>query len=132
MTYTYAGSTGPATVTVDGDTVHCTVHAVDGATVDADIDGLRERFHVETLGPTIWVDSPTAQLELHEVPRFVDHDAATAGGGPTAPVPGTVVAVHVAPGDTVHVTLGRGELDCEVLTTHKLATGADAEDAEGL
>jgi propionyl-CoA carboxylase alpha chain len=35
------------------------------------------------------------------VPRFADHDAADAAGGPVAPLPGTVIAVHVSPGDAV-------------------------------
>ena len=35
------------------------------------------------------------------VPRFVDHDAEEAGSGPVSPLPGTVIAVHVAAGDRV-------------------------------
>jgi len=38
-------------------------------------------------------------------------------------------SADVAAGDRVHVTLGRGELDCEVLETHTL-TAKDAEDTE--
>jgi propionyl-CoA carboxylase alpha chain len=34
-------------------------------------------------------------------PRFVDHDAAAEGSGPVSPLPGTVIAVHVAAGDAV-------------------------------
>ncbi|MGA1053626.1 MAG: biotin/lipoyl-containing protein, partial [Ilumatobacteraceae bacterium] len=32
---------------------------------------------------------------------FVDHDEAVLGGGPVCPLPGTVIAVHVAAGDRV-------------------------------
>ena len=32
-------------------------------------------------------------------PRFADHDADLAGSGPVCPLPGTVIAVHVAAGD---------------------------------
>ena len=34
-------------------------------------------------------------------PRFVDHDAEAAGGGPICPLPGTVIAVNVSAGDQV-------------------------------
>jgi biotin carboxyl carrier protein len=34
-------------------------------------------------------------------PRFVEHDLDDAGGGPVCPLPGTVIAVHVEPGQTV-------------------------------
>jgi biotin carboxyl carrier protein len=34
-------------------------------------------------------------------PRFVDHDAEDAGGGPVCPLPGTVIAVHVESGEQV-------------------------------
>ena len=34
-------------------------------------------------------------------PRFADHDAELVGSGPVAPLPGTVIAVHVAAGDAV-------------------------------
>jgi propionyl-CoA carboxylase alpha chain len=34
-------------------------------------------------------------------PRFDDHDAAAEGSGPVSPLPGTVIAVHVASGDEV-------------------------------
>ncbi|WP_420453419.1 biotin carboxylase N-terminal domain-containing protein [Ilumatobacter sp.] len=42
-------------------------------------------------GSVVW------QLE----PRFVDHDAVSAGGGPVCPLPGTVIAVHVEAGRRV-------------------------------
>ena len=45
--------------------------------------------------------SSVGSLVWNRVPRFVDHDDVVAGGGPVCPLPGTVIAVHVADGDEV-------------------------------
>jgi acetyl/propionyl-CoA carboxylase alpha subunit len=82
------------------------VVALDGvdAWTDAitiEVDGLTTRAMVRIVGARTWVNSAEGQSEWAEVPRFMVPGAAAAGGGPMAPVPGRVVAVLVAAGDTV-------------------------------
>ena len=45
--------------------------------------------------------SSAGALTLTRAPRFLLHDAESATGGPISPLPGTVIAVHVAAGDSV-------------------------------
>ncbi len=45
--------------------------------------------------------SPDGTATWAPLPRFEDHDAAAGGAGPVSPLPGTVLAVHVAVGDEV-------------------------------
>jgi len=53
-------------------------------------------------GNQVWAQGPDGDVALTAVPRFPDaeHGEAVAGGL-VAPMPGTVLAVHVAPGDAV-------------------------------
>ena len=50
---------------------------------------------------TVHTRSAAGALTLTRAPRFVLHDAQAEGGGPICPLPGTVIAVHVAAGDAV-------------------------------
>jgi propionyl-CoA carboxylase alpha chain len=50
---------------------------------------------------TVHVRSAAGALSLTRRPRFALHDAEAATGGPISPLPGTVIAVHVAAGDAV-------------------------------
>ena len=50
---------------------------------------------------TVHTRSTAGALTLTRAPRFVLHGAQAEGGGPICPLPGTVIAVHVAAGDTV-------------------------------
>ncbi len=70
-------------------------------TLVLEIDSMAETFHVRTEGDTTWVNSSIGQFEFDEVPRFPISSIAAAAGGPTAPVPGRVVAVSVQAGDRV-------------------------------
>ncbi|MEY2958842.1 MAG: acyl-CoA carboxylase alpha chain [Actinomycetota bacterium] len=45
--------------------------------------------------------STAGTVSFARVPQFVDHDETALGGGPVCPLPGTVIAVHVAVGDRV-------------------------------
>ncbi|HEY2308744.1 MAG TPA: biotin/lipoyl-containing protein, partial [Streptosporangiaceae bacterium] len=76
-------------------------HAGDGW-IDFDSGGRRHRLHVLTAGDQVWVQGPDGDVALTAVPRFPEsgHGEVVAGGL-VAPMPGTVLAVHVAPGDTV-------------------------------
>ena len=67
-----------------------------------EIDGCRRTVDV-TLdeGDLAYTFSTAGSLVWQSIPRFQDHDAAEATGGPRCPLPGTVVAVNVTAGETV-------------------------------
>jgi len=112
--YVVGSETATVEVTVDGVTSEPrTARIVDRGgqygfmLADLEIDGLRESYRLVREGAdadnpgTVHVWSYESQSALVEVPRFRTHDAEAAGGGPTAPLPGTVVAVNVAEGQRV-------------------------------
>jgi propionyl-CoA carboxylase alpha chain len=59
--------------------------------------GVQSKIGLEA--ETWWANSSDGQTELTVLPRFVPPSALAAGSGTTAPVPGRVVAVPIAPGD---------------------------------
>jgi propionyl-CoA carboxylase alpha chain len=64
--------------------------------------GQRYRRHVFRHGDRVWVQGPDGDVELAVVPRFPETGTEEGvAGGLAAPMPGTVLAVHVAAGDTV-------------------------------
>jgi propionyl-CoA carboxylase alpha chain len=66
-----------------------------------ELDGCRRAVHVKLDDDAAYASSAAGSIAWQQVPRFVDHAATEAAGGPRCPLPGTVVAVHVAAGDTV-------------------------------
>jgi propionyl-CoA carboxylase alpha chain len=79
-----------------------TVHHAGDGWIDFDSGGQRHRLHVLTAGDQVWVQGPDGDVALTAVPRFPEAERGEAvAGGLVAPMPGTVLAVHVAPGDTV-------------------------------
>ncbi len=78
-----------------------------------EVDGRRQAVHTEVVHPalgldddgigsvTVHVRSSAGALTLTRAPKFLLHDAESATGGPISPLPGTVIAVHVAAGDSV-------------------------------
>ena len=115
-----AYSTGAETVVVEylalgadtfmvtvGGTEH-SVRVLSCSSVDADadiltldVDGLTTTAAVRLAGGAVWVNSPAGQTSFTEVPRFPNTSVAAIAGGPTAPVPGRVVAVEVVAGQKV-------------------------------
>jgi propionyl-CoA carboxylase alpha chain len=86
------------------------------ATPDAvmlDVSGVRRRFAVHAVGDTSYVDCDAGAVTLLEVPRFPDPAAQLAAGSLLAPMPGTVVRLHVAEGD--HVEAGQPLLVLEAM-----------------
>ena len=66
-----------------------------------EVDGRRQVVETELDGDTIHTRSPAGSLTWTLAPAFVVHDAVEAGSGPVCPLPGTVITVHVEPGQTV-------------------------------
>lgn len=67
------------------------------------VDGLTTQVSVTRSGDAVWANSSDGQSAFTVADRFPLPDALASAGGPTAPVPGRVVAVNVAVGDTVVV-----------------------------
>ena len=68
------------------------------------VDGVDRPFDVARYGPdlrAVFVDSPLGPVQLEAMPRFGDPDAAVAHGSLLAPMPGSVLRVGAAVGDTV-------------------------------
>ncbi|MEL6892249.1 MAG: biotin carboxylase N-terminal domain-containing protein, partial [Actinomycetota bacterium] len=72
-----------------------------GAELAIEVDGVRRVVTVSGDGVSVRTRSAAGSLTWTQAPRFVDHDAESAGGGPICPLPGTVIAVHVEAGQAV-------------------------------
>ena len=69
--------------------------------VDLELGDRRIRAHVAPGADTVDVDSVLGHSELRRVPRFPAADAQEASGGLLAPMPGSVLSVHVEAGQAV-------------------------------
>ncbi len=65
------------------------------------VDGVDRPFDVARYEGDVFVDSPLGPVQLVVLPRFPDPDAAVAQGSLLAPMPGSVLRVDAAVGDTV-------------------------------
>lgn len=70
-------------------------------TVVLTIDGLRRQFSVARYGDLVCVDSPLGPSSFTVVPTFVDPAALAAAGSLLAPMPGAVIRIGAAVGETV-------------------------------
>jgi propionyl-CoA carboxylase alpha chain len=75
--------------------------AVDGRRVHGAVHGATPEHPHGLVGGAIWVATAGTDVELTPLARFPDAAAAQRVGGLTAPMPGKVLAVHVALGDVV-------------------------------
>jgi acetyl/propionyl-CoA carboxylase alpha subunit len=90
------------TATVAGEPVpEVTVLSATASQVDLVCGGVRRVVDVTRIGAVSYVDSAAGHDALTEVERFPDPAAAAHAGSLLAPMPGTVVRVDVAAGDTV-------------------------------
>jgi len=64
-------------------------------------EGVRREFAVSLAGDRVDVDSSLGHVALTRKPRFVDPSNQVAAGSLLAPMPGSVIGVRVAVGDTV-------------------------------
>ena len=78
-----------------------TVVSDTAARVVLSVDGAEQAFDVARYGDDVFVDSPIGPARLTRLPRFPDPDSAVAHGSLLAPMPGSVVRVGAAAGDTV-------------------------------
>jgi acetyl/propionyl-CoA carboxylase alpha subunit len=66
-----------------------------------DSDGAAYRFAVARYGPDIYVDSPRGPVHLVALPRFPEPGSTVEQGSLVAPMPGNVIRLAAAVGDTV-------------------------------
>ncbi len=71
--------------------------------VDLEADGVRRRFEVHRVGRQTFVDSSLGSTEHVERPRFAPPADAVPTGSLLAPMPGSLVRIAVAEGDSVSV-----------------------------
>jgi acyl-CoA carboxylase subunit alpha len=100
------GSPSPAPISPDDSDAPAarmvTLHGTGGGWIDFTEDGQRHRLHVLARGDRVWVQGPDGDIELRAVPRFPQAGRGeNVTGGLAAPMPGTVLGVHAAAGDTV-------------------------------
>jgi acetyl/propionyl-CoA carboxylase alpha subunit len=96
-----ASAPPPSLVTVHHASQVTVHHAGDGW-IDFDTGGRRHRLHVLAAADQVWVQGPDGDVALTAMPRFPGEERGEGvAGGLVAPMPGTVLAVHVTPGDTV-------------------------------
>ncbi|HMS74739.1 biotin carboxylase N-terminal domain-containing protein [Gordonia sp. (in: high G+C Gram-positive bacteria)] len=69
--------------------------------VRLDVDGVRRALAVSRYDDVVHVDGPGTAVALRVVPRFTDPSAVQKPGSLLAPMPGSVIRVAVAQGDTV-------------------------------
>lgn len=99
------------------------VVSVDPSTVRLNIDGVERRFHVTRHGRRMLVSTSATSLTLVEAERFTDPQAVVAPGSLLAPMPGTVIRVGAAVGDTV--TAGQKVIWLEAMKMeHAITTDA--------
>ena len=87
--------------TVDGEELAVTLLDAGPDAVHLVVDGVRRRFDVRRYQTTVCVDSALGSTVLRPVERFPSKEGQRPSGSLVAPMPGTVVKVLAAPGDTV-------------------------------
>ena len=78
-----------------------TLVSVAPETVVLSVEGVDRTFGVARYGDDVFVDSPLGPVQLVALPRFPDPDDAVALGSLLAPMPGSVLRIGAAVGDTV-------------------------------
>ena len=101
--YRFDRHDGLAHVAVDGEPLAGAVWLLraEPGVVELELDGIRRAFTVRSQDGAVHVSGPAGQCDLIEIERYPDPAAQTAPGSLLAPMPGSVVRVDVAVGDTV-------------------------------
>ena len=92
---------GSLVVSVDGSARRTRVLRSSGADIDLEVDGRRSALAITSVGARRLVHGEFGDVELIELPRFAVAGPAQAGGALKAPMPGRVLAISVAPGESV-------------------------------
>jgi propionyl-CoA carboxylase alpha chain len=92
---------GGLDVAVGGEPVEVVLHGVHTETVDLSIAGVRRRYRASVTGMVVDVSSALGSSSYDVLPRLPDPADAVAVGSLVAPMPGAVVRVLSAAGDTV-------------------------------
>ena len=100
LVVTYAHRRDGLQLAVGGTPLDVRLWAATATSVDLSVDGVRRNFAV-ALGETTYVDSSLGHSTLIEDVRFPLPGSTLAAGSLTAPMPGTVLRVTVAPGDEI-------------------------------
>jgi acetyl/propionyl-CoA carboxylase alpha subunit len=99
VTYRLSAARGDTTLDLDGTTI--TLRDLGPDAVRVIDDGVERACRVARYGAETFVDDGECSTAWRTRPRLPDTAAALVAGGPVSEVPGTVVEVLVAPGDTV-------------------------------
>ncbi|HEY5336534.1 MAG TPA: biotin carboxylase N-terminal domain-containing protein, partial [Mycobacteriales bacterium] len=92
---------GGFTVEMGGEWLPARVIRCEHDGIDVELGRRRLSFTMDRAGRTWWLHGVAGSVQLDEQPRFPEARADEVTGGLVAPMPGTVVSVHVAPGDAV-------------------------------
>lgn len=84
-----------------GDQGRALVHHADDRHIDIAINDRRQYVRITQCGESLFVQSPQTTITLRLQPRFAPPADDGPTGGLVAPMPGSVLEVFVAPGDTV-------------------------------
>ncbi len=130
------GRTGTTTVAVDDATpVEVHTHSWDGEILDVELDGVRRPARVlvgeerDDAERTIHVFADGHASAWTEPARLPAGEGSESARGPSSPVPGTIVAVHVNPGDVV--AAGDPLVVLEAMKMeHRITADADASVVE--
>ena len=84
-----------------GDGAVARIHAWSDRGIDLEIDGRRRQTRITRAGARLFVQSSRGDLELVEQPRFEAPESTAPSGVLVAPMPGKVIDLRVAVGDSV-------------------------------
>ena len=125
ITVEYSIGRSGLTSSVDG--VELIQHTPTSVTLDD--NGIRRIFEVSSYGSDVFVDSALGPVRLIKAPRFTDPTDEVAAGSLLAPMPGSVIRIAAAQGDTV--TAGQPILWLEAMKMeHTVTAPADGVLAE--
>lgn len=97
----YVAIAGSVEVSCLGHELRCEVVSALDDVLDVEIDGIRRRYTIDVAGSSWHIHGADGSTTVTAEPRFAIAGAETLAGGLVAPVPGTVVKVHVSVGDVI-------------------------------
>jgi propionyl-CoA carboxylase alpha chain len=106
---------------VDGVEMLGSIRGVARNSIDLEVAGLRATYAVHSANDAHYVNSPSWQTRVDGLPRFGSPEVAGEAAGPSAPLPGTVVAIMVRPGERVQAGQTLVVLDAMKIEHHVLA-----------